>query len=497
MAMTSSPFAANPPPVGARFTIAALALIDVASFAGLASADRSERLAADAARRSAVLRDAGADAAATLARHERLLVRLVDAAGSGDPTATAAPILAAAAALDPGLYAAAVLDAGGTVVARSPSRLDAAAFAAFAEAATSADAAKGLYRTAARDGLVGLVRVCRDAEGKVLGFALAVVETAAVSAAPPPADDTAAIEREWRAAWLRNGALVGGIGLAVALVAAALDRRRRRAAWREAAALQQNVADLTAAASRADEASRAKSRFFAQVTHELRTPLNAILGFSETIRREMFGPIANPRYVDYAGLIHDAGSHLLSLINDLLDLSKLEEGRMEIAPIRVSAAALARSTLDLVEMLARERNQTLAVAGVEPCPDLTVDPRAAKQVLVNLLSNAIKFTPVGGRIELRFAARADGAVVITVADNGAGMSPDDIRLAFEPFGRAHGELTARTPGTGLGLPIARALMRLHGGDLTLTSKPGAGTTATAVFPAETRAPAAVPAAAAA
>src|SRR5579885_2427004 len=311
MAMTSSPFAANPPPVGARFTIAALALIVVASFAGLAAADRSERLAADAARRSAVLRDAGADAAATLARHERLLVRLVDAAGSGDPTATAAPILAAAAALDPGLYAAAVLDAGGTVVARSPSRLDAAAFAA---AATSADAAEGLYRTAARDGLVGLVRVCRDAEGKVLGFALAVVETAAVSAAPPPADDTAAIEREWRAAWLRNGALVGGIGLAVALAAAALDRRRRRAAWRdaesrarEAAALQQNVADLTAAASRADEASRAKSRFFAQVTHELRTPLNAILGFSETIRREMFGPIANPRYVDYAGLIHDAG----------------------------------------------------------------------------------------------------------------------------------------------------------------------------------------------
>ena len=505
MAMTSSPFAANPPPVGARFTIAALALIVVASFAGLAAADRSERLAADAARRSAVLRNAGADAAATLARHERLLVRLVDAAGSGDPTATAAPILAAAAALDPGLYAAAVLDAGGTVVARSPSRLDAAAFAAFAEAATSADAAEGLYRTAPRDGLVGLVRVCRDAEGKVLGFALAVVETAAVSAAPPPpADDTAAIEREWRAAWLRNGALVGGIGLVVALAAAALDRRRRRAAWRdaenrarEAAALQQNVADLTAAASRADEASRAKSRFFAQVTHELRTPLNAILGFSETIRREMFGPIANPRYVDYAGLIHDAGSHLLSLINDLLDLSKLEEGRMEIAPIRVSAAALARSTLDLVEMLARERNQTLAVAGVEPCPDLTVDPRAAKQVLVNLLSNAIKFTPVGGRIELRFAARADGAVVITVADNGAGMSPDDIRLAFEPFGRAHGELTARTPGTGLGLPIARALMRLHGGDLTLTSKPGAGTTATAVFPAETRAPAAVPAAAAA
>jgi two-component system cell cycle sensor histidine kinase PleC len=299
------------------------------------------------------------------------------------------------------------------------------------------------------------------------------------------------IWRGWRAVWLRNGAFVGLAGLIAGLAAALWDHRRRHAAARrlesqarEAIKLRQNVADLAAAAKNADEASRAKSRFFAQVTHELRTPLNAIIGFSETIRREMFGPVANPRYVEYAGLINDAGGHLLSLINDLLDVSKLEEGKMEIAPIRVSAAALARSTLDLVELLARDGDITLAASGVDTCPDLTVDPRAAKQVLVNLLSNAIKFTPAGGRIELGFFGRADGGVAITVADSGIGMSPEDIRLAFEPFGRATGEFAAAAPGTGLGLPIARALVRLHGGELSLTSAPGRGTIVTVVFPAD-------------
>jgi signal transduction histidine kinase len=246
--------------------------------------------------------------------------------------------------------------------------------------------------------------------------------------------------------------------------------------------LRDALAVASAAASRTDDESRAKSQFFAQVTHELRTPLNAILGFSETIRGEIFGPVANSRYLEYAGLIHDAGEHLLSLINDLLDESRIEAGKMEIAPIRVAAPALARSALDLVELLAETRDTAITTTGLSSCPDLNIDPRAMKQVLVNLLSNAIKYTPPGGHIDMRFAARKDGGAAIEIADTGIGMSADDLRAAFEPFGRASDTEVRRQQGTGLGLSLARSLVRLHGGDLTLASELDCGTTATVILP---------------
>jgi signal transduction histidine kinase len=247
--------------------------------------------------------------------------------------------------------------------------------------------------------------------------------------------------------------------------------------------LRNELATAAATVDRSDELSRTKSQFFAQVPHELRTPLNAILGFSETIRQEMFGRITNPRYLEYAGLIHDAGSHLLSLINDLLDNARIEAGKMEVTPIRVSAPALASSALDLVELLAESRDIAIATSGLGGCPDLNVDARAMKQVLVNLLSNAIKYTTSGGRIDLRFVARSDGGVAIEIADTGIGMTAEDTAQAFEPFGRAASDKARRQQGTGLGLSLARALVRLHGGDLTLTSRLGAGTTATVILPA--------------
>jgi len=247
--------------------------------------------------------------------------------------------------------------------------------------------------------------------------------------------------------------------------------------------LRKTLGEFSAAAKRADEASRTKSRFLALVTHELRSPLNAILGFSEVIQRELFGLVGDPRYTKFAGHVHEAGTHLLSLIDDLLDMAKIEAGRMDIAPIRVSAPALAQSALDIVGLSAQHRDISLAVSGEETCPDLFVDLRAGKQVLINLLSNAIKFTPRGGRIELQFAGTADGGVAITVADSGVGMSAAEIGIAFEPFGRvAKGD--AGEPGTGLGLPLARALVRLHGGELSLDSQPGRGTAVTATFPAQ-------------
>jgi signal transduction histidine kinase len=524
-----------------RCTAAALAIVLIGAFFGLAAADWSQRHAAALREHDAVVARAVASVRGAFDQDTRLLDLLInDSSTQGSPAAQ--NLLNIAPALVPGVQAAVMLGRDGTVSAKVPDGPTGRALETIAGEARAAlampnppalyvsrpvhDADRGLdligLARPAHDGLAivaidaaslappetlshGALTISRD-DGQLLfqtgrfrsgDHNAASTEAAAVPAFPLEVSydrSTGAMWREWRTVWLRNGAVVGLVGLIAALIAALFDRRRRRAAVRnaatrarEAVALRKNVADLAAAAKSADEASRAKSRFFAQVTHELRTPLNAIIGFSETIRGEMFGPVANPRYVEYAALIHDAGGHLLSLINDLLDVSKLEEGKMEIAPIRVSAAALARSTLDLVELLARDGNVVLSAAGIETCPDLNVDPRAAKQVLVNLLSNAIKFTPPGGRIDVSFTGRADGAVVIAVADSGIGMSSDDIRLAFEPFGRAAGEYAAAAPGTGLGLPIARALVRLHGGELSLTSTPGRGTTVTVVFPPDANA----------
>ncbi len=520
-----------------RCTAAALAIVLIGAFFGLAAADWSERHAAALRGHDAVVARVTASVRGALDQDTRLLDLLVNDSGV-EGSRAAQDLLNVAPALVPGVQAAIVLDPDGAVVAKIPAAPTGRALDTIAGEARAAlampnppalyvsrpvhDADRGLDLIGlARPAHGGLAIVAVDAASLAPAETLphgaltisrddgttlfrsgdrdaASTEAAAVPAYPLEVSygrPTGAMWREWRAVWLRNGAVVGFAGLVAACLAAWYDRRRRHAAMRdaetrsrEAVALRKNNADLAAAAKTADEASRAKSRFFAQVTHELRTPLNAIIGFSETIRGEMFGPVANPRYVEYAALIHDAGGHLLSLINDLLDVSKLEEGKMEIAPIRVSAAALARSTLDLVELLARDGNVALAATGIDTCPDLTVDPRAAKQVLVNLLSNAIKFTPPGGRIDMSFAGRADGAVVITVADSGIGMSSEEIGLAFEPFGRATGEYAAAAPGTGLGLPIARALVRLHGGELSLTSAPGRGTTVTVVFPPDANAP---------
>ncbi len=517
-----------------RCTTIALAIILIGAFIGLAAADRSDRYATAVRERDAVAARTAAAVHDVMARDERLLDRLAADSEGAEPTTQ--NLLALAPTLVPGARAVAVLGADGDILASAPSGFPGSELAEIAAASSRGlSITPGLYVTRAvrapelGTALIGLARARFAEDGHSAGAALVVIDAASLA----PTENLPAggallirrsdgtvllhlggtavagatafvpsfplevaygrrageIEKAWRAVWLRNGLLVGGAGLLVALAAVLFDHYRRRAAAhaavREAVTLRQNVAELTAAATRADEASRAKSRFFAQVTHELRTPLNAIIGFSETIQRQMFGPVANARYVEYAGLIRDAGGHLLSLINDLLDIARLEEGKMEIAPVRLSAATLARSSLDLVEFMAGERNVALTVGGADTCPDLTADPRAAKQVLVNLLSNAIKFTPAGGRVALRFTGQRDGGVAITVADTGIGMSTEEIRLAFEPFGRATGAAAA-TPGTGLGLPIARALMRLHGGDLSLASTPGGGTTATAVFPAGAR-----------
>jgi signal transduction histidine kinase len=242
--------------------------------------------------------------------------------------------------------------------------------------------------------------------------------------------------------------------------------------------------ELRAAKDEAEVASRAKSDFLAGVSHELRTPLNAIIGFSEVMQNEMFGPIGDSHYQEYASDIHDSGHHLLSLINDILDLSKIEAGKFELHEETVTVSDTIEAALRLVDQRAEKAGVELVRAVAPHLPRLYADGRALKQVLLNLLTNAVKFTPLDGRVTIGADLGPGGDLVLTVVDSGVGMSAEDLEQALTPFGQAESDLTREQEGTGLGLPLSKHLVELHGGSLTIESAPGAGTTVRATFPAE-------------
>jgi PAS domain S-box-containing protein len=229
----------------------------------------------------------------------------------------------------------------------------------------------------------------------------------------------------------------------------------------------------------AEFANRTKTQFLANMSHELRTPLNAILGFSEVIEREMFGPVS-AKYLSYAGDIHRSGRHLLALVNDVLDLSKLEAGKLELRESEFLLPDLVEECLTLVRARAELGRVHLENALPRSLSPLRADARAVKQLLLNFLSNAVKFTPEGG--EVRVEAREDAGLTLSVADNGIGMTAAEIEVALAPFGQVDSHLARKHDGTGLGLPICRALMELHGGELHVTSTPKVGTTLSAWFP---------------
>ncbi len=238
--------------------------------------------------------------------------------------------------------------------------------------------------------------------------------------------------------------------------------------------------DSDRARIKAETASRAKSEFLANMSHELRTPLNAIIGFSEVIKDEILGA-QSPLYRTYAGDIHSSGHHLLALINDILDLSKIEAGRYEIERERVDAGQAIAGALRLFEVRAAEGGLLLR-AETDGDMVMNVDPRALKQVLLNLISNAVKFTPPGGAVTVAAAHTSDGSIAISVSDTGAGIAPEDQHRVFESFGQGRHDVAVREKGTGLGLPIVKGLVEAHGGKVSLTSRPGVGTTVTALFP---------------
>jgi signal transduction histidine kinase len=237
---------------------------------------------------------------------------------------------------------------------------------------------------------------------------------------------------------------------------------------------QENLV-LDVARREAEMASRAKSRFLANMSHELRTPLNAIIGFTEMIQQQYLGPIGNPRYLPYAGYVLEAGRHLLKIINDVLDLSKIEAGRMTYEPALIDIAELARSTLRLMQGDAEAVQVTLDSDIAAGLPIVETDPDKLRQVLLNLLGNAVKFTPPGGRITLTIAAEPDH-LQIAIADTGIGMRPQDIPEALAPFGQIGSPMSRKAGGTGLGLPLSKQLVELMGGDFQITSTPGLGTT---------------------
>lgn len=272
------------------------------------------------------------------------------------------------------------------------------------------------------------------------------------------------------------------VGFTIILVGAALQERRalerglaaavRRAeASREEAVLAKEVAE---------QASHAKSSFLANMSHELRTPLNAVIGFSEMIRSEMFGPVGDAHYKEYAGLINGAGSHLLDLIGDILDMSKIEAGKLELNIERLDSSSTIRECVELVAERAAAGGVTIETDSPRTPVSVEADKRAVKQILLNLLSNAIKFTPEGGTVFVR-TRTVGGQCLLSVEDTGIGIAASELGRIGNPFVQLSNN-SGRHPGTGLGLALVRSLAEMHGGDFKIESVEGQGTTVTVVLP---------------
>ncbi len=280
-------------------------------------------------------------------------------------------------------------------------------------------------------------------------------------------------------------ALLAVWGTAAALIAA---KRAQAAERRARAALQVRLdaqaAELVATRVQAEIADRSRSEIFAKMGHELRTPLNAIIGFSEIIKDEIFGPVGSARYREYMHDIHDSGHHLLGLVNNLLDIARIEVGKTEVADRVLAVPELVAASLAEFAERAAAGGVTLLSEVPASLPRLRADPRKLRQMLGHLLSNAVKFTEPGGRVSVGAQSSPEAGFVLQITDSGIGMARKDIPVALAPFGQVKNPLRQRHEGSGLGLPLTQALAELHAGSLDLQSEPGVGTTVTLRFPAE-------------
>ena len=267
-----------------------------------------------------------------------------------------------------------------------------------------------------------------------------------------------------------------------------LDGPRETAAGSEVVAVMRDISDrkmqeeaLSDARAEAEQAAAAKDRFLATMSHELRTPLNAIIGFSEMIAQEDEMPLDAARRREYAQLINDSGQHLLTVVNGILDISKMESGHFELMPESFAPQPALMNCCNILALKARENGIDLSVRAAPELPSLHGDLRAFKQIVLNLVSNAIKFTERGGTVSV--SADADGdRIVLRVADDGIGIAEDDLQRVGDPFYQAGPTYRRRAEGTGLGLSIVKSLVDLHGGDMTIASRLGEGTTITVALP---------------
>lgn len=242
--------------------------------------------------------------------------------------------------------------------------------------------------------------------------------------------------------------------------------------------------EVALARDQAKAANKSRSEFLAMMSHELRTPLNAVIGYSEIIKEETFGPVGSPKYREYVCDIHDSGRHLLNIINDILDLSKLETGGLELLEADVNVVESVNAAVRLVRERAMVDGVEMKLNCGNALPTLRADDRKLKQVLVSLLSNAVKFTERGGSVTLNVWCNPDSGYVFQVADTGIGMALEDIPKALVPFGQIDSDLNRRYEGTGIGLPLTKALVEMHSGSIDVQSRLGVGTTVTIRFPAE-------------
>ncbi|MDB5523848.1 MAG: sensor histidine kinase protein [Rhizobium sp.] len=235
---------------------------------------------------------------------------------------------------------------------------------------------------------------------------------------------------------------------------------------------------------RAEEANLAKSRFLASMSHELRTPLNAILGFSEVMATEVLGPLNNPTYKEYVGDIHTSGQHLLNLINEILDLSRIEAGRYQLNEEAVQLIDITEDCIGMVQLRARSKNIQIIDQFEPDMPSVWADEKAIRQVILNLLSNAVKFTPSGGEITVKAGWTASGGQYVSIKDNGPGIPEEEIPVVLSAFGQGSIAIKSAEQGTGLGLPIVQALLHKHDGQFYLKSRLREGTECIAILPAK-------------
>jgi two-component system cell cycle sensor histidine kinase PleC len=273
-----------------------------------------------------------------------------------------------------------------------------------------------------------------------------------------------------------------GVACGVGLFAAYIQELYFRKAYVAQKTVEEKNRLASEALADAMRANKSRSEFLATMSHELRTPLNAIIGFSDIIRRELFGPIRNAKYTEYARDIHDSGSHLLAIINDILDLAKAESGKLELNEQEFDAAETVRTCIRMCQMRSEEGGVRLIFTGAQTEIRIIADERLMLQVFTNLLTNAIKFTPEGGTVRLQISAHPATGISFRVWDTGIGIAPENVDRVLRPFEQVETSYSRRHGGVGLGLPYAKRLTELHGGSLGIESQVGKGTTITVTLP---------------